>query len=64
MTDDRSPKTPPDAPPASGGLLSNVIRRTDNDFHGRRNGEDLIGRDIPVEEQDREAEEEEEEKER
>lgn len=47
------PAKPADAP----DVLSNAFERTDNGFAGRKDGERLIGRDIPIEVQDAEEEE-------
>ncbi|MBO0664150.1 hypothetical protein LQ948_16065 [Jiella sp. MQZ9-1] len=38
-------------------LVGNAVERTDNAFDGKKDGERLIGRDIPIEEQDAEEEE-------
>ncbi|MBP0617386.1 hypothetical protein [Jiella mangrovi] len=38
-------------------LVGNAVERTDNGFEGKKDGERLIGRDIPIEEQDAEEEE-------
>ncbi|MCE7030294.1 hypothetical protein [Jiella avicenniae] len=38
-------------------LVGNAVERTDNGFRGKKDGERLIGRDVPIEEQDAEEEE-------
>ncbi|MCB8837463.1 hypothetical protein [Aurantimonas sp. VKM B-3413] len=38
-------------------LADNAIERTDNAFNGKPDGERLIGRDVPIAEQDAEEEE-------
>lgn len=38
-------------------LVGNAVERTDNGFDGKKDGERLIGRDVPIEEQDAEEEE-------
>jgi hypothetical protein len=38
-------KNAPERPVAEGDLIGNFVRRTDNDFHGRKE-EGLIGKDI------------------
>ncbi|WP_206454724.1 hypothetical protein [Aurantimonas marina] len=45
----------PQAP--DGDVLGNAVERTDNAFRGKKDGERLIGKDIPIEEQDAEEEE-------
>ncbi|MBB4003712.1 MAG: hypothetical protein V7704_17835 [Aurantimonas endophytica] len=51
-------KPPPrDAEPDEDGVLDNAIERTDNAFHGRKDDESLIGRDIPLDVQEAEEEE-------
>ncbi|KKN89079.1 hypothetical protein LCGC14_0242720 [marine sediment metagenome] len=40
-----------------GDVLGNAVERTDNAFRGKKDGERLIGKDIPIEEQDAEEEE-------
>ncbi|NDW04607.1 hypothetical protein [Jiella pacifica] len=39
-------------------LVGNAVERTDNGFDGKKDGERLIGRDVPAEEQDAEEDEE------
>lgn len=39
-------------------VVGNAFERTDNAFEGEDDGERLIGKDIPIEEQEREDEEE------
>ena len=38
-------------------LADNAIERTDNAYNGKPDGERLIGRDVPIAEQDAEEEE-------
>ncbi|MEC5322247.1 MULTISPECIES: hypothetical protein [unclassified Aurantimonas] len=40
-----------------GDVFGNAVERTDNAFRGKKDGERLIGKDIPIEEQDAEEEE-------
>ncbi|MEC5289682.1 hypothetical protein VSX64_01930 [Aurantimonas sp. C2-6-R+9] len=47
----------PQAPGTDGDVLGNAVERTDNAFRGKKDGERLIGKDIPIEEQDAEEEE-------
>ena len=51
------PKKHPPEDQDQPGLVGNVVERTDNGFAGKEDGERLIGRDIPIEEQDAEEEE-------
>ena len=55
MADTKHPK------PGEAGkpdVVGNAVERTDNAFSGEEDGERLIGKDIPIEEQEREDEEE------
>ncbi|WP_167591700.1 hypothetical protein [Jiella endophytica] len=53
MSDTRKhpPKDQPD-------VVGNAVERTDNGYAGKKDDERLIGKDIPIEEQDAEEEEE------
>jgi hypothetical protein len=60
---DPDPKPAGKPPPRDDddGLLDVAFERTDNAFHGREDDESLIGRDIPLDVQEKEEEEADEE---
>ncbi|MBO0903665.1 hypothetical protein [Jiella sonneratiae] len=51
------PRKPKEADADRPDLVGNAVERTDNGYDGKRDGERLIGRDVPIEEQDAEEEE-------
>lgn len=57
MPDPKPRRDDPDTAGTDGDVIGNAFERTDNAFHGKKDGERLIGRDIPIEEQDAEEEE-------
>ncbi len=52
------PKRPTPTEDGKPNVVGNAVERTDNAFAGEEDGERLIGKDIPLEEQEREEEEE------